>query len=35
MPEKESIARSYFIESSTGYGGVELMVAIPFSLQYQ
>ena len=35
MPEKDSFARSYFIESSTGHGRVELMVAIPFSLQYQ
>jgi len=35
MAERYNYARSYFTESSTGYGGVEMMVAIPFSLQYQ
>lgn len=35
MPERDSFARSYLIEYSVGYGGVDLMVAIPFPLQSQ
>jgi len=34
MPAKDSFARSYLIEYSIGYGGVDLMGAIPFSLQH-